>query len=208
MDSQSLTARLDACARMMEPIASPLASVRWHPLRSSSLTLTLARKPSTTHAKDESPMAESANESLRRLWLAAIALPMGSMPAGPRSAPISSSSNVLEVLTCAAIARPSFLHTRSSPSAAGLGAVFGLSVRVDGRAGGPPARASHLSRITDIFLALRRPSPRTVVSSAESGTRLTEMADALVMFSARARAPSAMPGRSRRFTSVSRKEFH
>ena len=62
--------------------------------------------------------------------------------------------------------------------------------------------------MTDIFLALRRPSPSTWVSSAESGTRFTEMADALVMFSASALAPSAMPGLSRRLTSVSRKEFH
>ena len=193
---------------MMDPIASPEASVRAHPLRSSSFTLTLALSPSTTCAKDESPIAESAKESRSRLVLAAMALPMGSIPAGPRSAPISSSSRVFEDLTCAATAKPSFLHTLSSPRAAGLGAVLGLSVRVDGRAGGPPARASHFRRMTDIFLALRRPSPSTWVSSAESGTRFTEIADALVMFSASALAPSAMPGLSRRLTSVSRKEFH
>jgi len=73
-----------------------------------------------------------------------------------------------------------------------------------------PPRASHFKRITVILLASLMPSPSTWTSSAESGTRLTAMAPALVMLAASVSGPSAMPGRSRRFTSVLRSSelFH
>jgi len=71
-----------------------------------------------------------------------------------------------------------------------------------------PPLDSHLSLITDILFAFFRPSARTQTSSAASGTRFTAIAPALVMFAARFSAPSAMPGRRRRLTSVFRELFH
>mmetsp|Transcript_27661 Transcript_27661/g.69317 ORF Transcript_27661/g.69317 Transcript_27661/m.69317 type:complete len:214 (+) Transcript_27661:1198-1839(+) len=194
-------------------MAVPLASVSPHPDMLISRMLVLLRKPLTNLPNDASPMLESANDRRTRLWLEPSALPMDSHAPGPRLLPTSSSISVRVSLSCAPTAAPSRRQTRSLASAddsTSLAATI-CRARTDLLAASsvrlctpPPPRCSHLSRITVIFRARRRPSPSTCTSSVESGMRFTAMAPARDMLAASVSGPSAMPGRSRRFTSVLR----